>query len=53
MISLLPIFQVKSVLKGIFVYEWLPKDHLQWFESKVRHFDKHKKVNNMLDLCTV
>lgn len=47
------ISQVTAVLKDVFSYEWLPKEHLQWFENKVRHFDKHKKVNSVLNFYPV
>ncbi|XP_065211436.1 uncharacterized protein LOC135839371 isoform X2 [Planococcus citri] len=40
--------KVRTPLKGVFRYEWLPKDHLHWFEHKVRHFDKYKKAAILL-----
>lgn len=36
---------VLQVLAVVNVVEWLPKEHLELFENKIRHLDKHIKVN--------
>lgn len=38
-------FFVLQVLSMVNAYEWLPKEHLNYFDNKIRHLDKHVKVN--------